>query len=41
MTGAKGADGRDMPLRKGLINVIMTKESNSWLIAVMHNMNLP
>jgi uncharacterized protein (TIGR02246 family) len=42
MTGAKGADGQDLALRKGLLNLIMTKDSSDkWLIAVMHNMDLP
>jgi uncharacterized protein (TIGR02246 family) len=41
MTGAMGADGKPRPLRKGLLNVIMTKDNNSWLITVMHNMDLP
>jgi uncharacterized protein (TIGR02246 family) len=41
MTGAKGADGQDMALRKGLLNFIMTKEGDKWLIKVMHNMDLP
>ncbi|MBC7919736.1 MAG: SgcJ/EcaC family oxidoreductase [Ferruginibacter sp.] len=41
MTGAKDAEGKDIPLRKGLLNFIMTKERGQWLITVMHNMNLP
>jgi uncharacterized protein (TIGR02246 family) len=41
MTGAKGPDGQDMPLRKGLLNFIMTRSSGQWLIMIMHNMDLP
>ena len=41
MTGAKGPDGQDIPLRKGLLNFIMTRSSDQWLITVMHNMDLP
>ena len=41
MTGAKGPDGQDIPLRKGLLNFIMTRPSGQWLIMVMHNMDLP
>ncbi|HVF86149.1 MAG TPA: SgcJ/EcaC family oxidoreductase [Pyrinomonadaceae bacterium] len=41
MTGAKNAEGQDIPLRKGLLNFVMTKESDKWFITVMHNMNLP
>jgi uncharacterized protein (TIGR02246 family) len=41
MTGAKGPDGQDIPLRKGLLNFIMTRASGQWLIMIMHNMDLP
>jgi uncharacterized protein (TIGR02246 family) len=41
MTGAKGPDGQGIPLRKGLLTFVMTKEGDRWLIAVMHNMDLP
>jgi hypothetical protein len=41
MTGAKGAEGQDVPLRKGLLNFVMTKDAVKWLITVMHNMDLP
>ena len=41
MTGIKGPEGQDMPQRKGLLNFIMTKNSEIWLITVMHNMDLP
>jgi uncharacterized protein (TIGR02246 family) len=40
MTGAKGPDGQDIPLRKGLLNFIMTRSSGQWLIMIMHNMDL-
>lgn len=41
MTGIKGPEDQDMPPRKGLLNVIMTKNNDIWLITVMHNMDLP
>jgi uncharacterized protein (TIGR02246 family) len=41
MTGAKTREGKAIPLRKGLLNFVMTKESGRWFITVMHNMDLP
>jgi len=41
MTGAKGQDGQEIPLRKGLLSFIMTRSSGQWLIMIMHNMDLP
>jgi uncharacterized protein (TIGR02246 family) len=41
MTGAKGPDGQDIPLRNGLLNFVMTRSNGQWLITVMHNMDLP
>ena len=41
MTGVKSPDGQEIPLRKGLLNFVMTREAGKWLIAVMHNMDLP
>jgi uncharacterized protein (TIGR02246 family) len=41
MAGVKSPEGQDMPPRKGLLNFIMTKNSNTWLITIMHNMDLP
>ncbi len=41
MTGARRMDGQEVPLRKGLLNFIMTRSENHWFIKVMHNMNLP
>ncbi len=41
MTGAKTREGKDIPLRKGLVNFVMTKEGGKWFITVMHNMDLP
>ena len=41
MTGAKTQEGKDIPLRNGLLNFVMTKESGQWFITVMHNMDLP
>jgi uncharacterized protein (TIGR02246 family) len=41
LTGAKTRDGQEIPLRKGLLNFVMTREKAHWLITVMHNMDLP
>jgi hypothetical protein len=41
MTGAKTQEGQDIPLRKGLLSFVITKDGEKWLITVMHNMNLP
>ena len=42
MTGAKRyTDGQEIPLRKGLLNFVMTRQAGQWLITVMHNMDLP
>jgi uncharacterized protein (TIGR02246 family) len=41
MTGAKTQEGKDISLRKGLLNFVMTKEGGQWFITVMHNMDLP
>ena len=40
MTGAKNQEGQDIPLRKGLLNFVLTKENDKWFITVMHNMDL-
>ena len=40
MTGAKSPEGRDIPLRHGLLNFVMTREGEKWYITIMHNMNL-
>lgn len=40
LTGIKGSEGQELPPRKGLLNLIMTKDGNDWLITVMHNMDL-
>jgi uncharacterized protein (TIGR02246 family) len=41
MTGAKGPDGQEIPLRKGLLNFTMTRStSGQWLIMIMHSMDL-
>jgi uncharacterized protein (TIGR02246 family) len=36
MTGAKAPDGADSPLRKGLLNWVMTKQNGQWMITVYH-----
>jgi uncharacterized protein (TIGR02246 family) len=41
MTGAIAFDGKDIPLRKGLSNLLLTRNGEQWLILIMHNMNLP
>ena len=41
MTGAKTQEGKEIPLRRGLLNFVMTKEGGQWFITVMHNMDLP
>ncbi len=41
MTGAKNPEGQDIPLRKALLNFVMTKDGEKWFIIVMHNMDLP
>jgi len=41
MIGAKGPDGQEIPLRKGLLNLVMTRSNGQWLTTVMHNMDLP
>jgi uncharacterized protein (TIGR02246 family) len=41
MTGARGLSGNERPLRKGLMSLVLVAEHGNWLIAVMHNMELP
>jgi uncharacterized protein (TIGR02246 family) len=41
MTGSTGMDGKEVPFRKGLLNLIMIREGDKWLISVMHNLDLP
>jgi uncharacterized protein (TIGR02246 family) len=41
MTGATDHNGSPRPPRKGLLNFIMTKEGDTWSIAVMNNTELP
>ena len=41
MTGAVDPQGDVIPLRKGLLNFVMTQDSGTWCIKVMHNMDLP
>lgn len=40
MTGAKDEQGQDRPMRKGLLNFVMTKEGGTWFVTVMHNTEL-
>src|ERR1700722_2186433 len=37
MTGALDSSGAPVPLRKGLLNFIVTDHDDRWSIAVMHN----
>lgn len=41
MRGARDRNGREISLRKGLLNLVMTKQGARWVISVMHNMDLP
>src|SRR5664279_6441154 len=36
MTGAQTPDGKAIPFRKGLINLLMIRYSDQWLILIMH-----
>jgi uncharacterized protein (TIGR02246 family) len=40
MTGSTSPAGQSIPLRKGLLNFVMTRKNEKWLISVMHNMEL-
>ncbi len=37
MTGATEQDGTQMPIRKGLLNWLVTNNGKKWMITVMHN----
>ncbi len=41
MTGSTDGSGVPIPLRKGLLNFLMTKQAGQWSILVMHNLELP
>jgi uncharacterized protein (TIGR02246 family) len=41
ITGTKAADGSDVPPRKGLMIVTMTKQNGRWLITVFHEAEFP
>ena len=36
LTGTKGANGEDVPARKGLYDWIATRQNGQWLINVLH-----
>lgn len=40
MTGARDPNGNEWPSRRGLINMLVTRNDGDWEIAVMHNMEL-
>jgi uncharacterized protein (TIGR02246 family) len=40
MTGALTPDGVSLPVRTGLLDLVFTSSSGSWLITVMHNVDL-
>jgi len=40
MSGATSPQGEDVPLRKGILHLVVTKDGDAWLIAVMHNREL-
>jgi uncharacterized protein (TIGR02246 family) len=41
IAGTKAADGSEMPARKGLMIVLMTKQSGRWLIGSFHEAEYP
>ena len=41
MTGARDPHGNPWPARTGLLNWIVTRHGERWLIDVSHNMDLP
>jgi uncharacterized protein (TIGR02246 family) len=41
MSGARDPNGNPWPDRKGLVNLVATDHQGSWLIDVLHNMDLP
>jgi uncharacterized protein (TIGR02246 family) len=41
ITGTKAADGSDIPVRKGLMIVVLTKENSRWQISVFHEAEFP
>jgi uncharacterized protein (TIGR02246 family) len=41
MPGACDPAGNQWPSRRGLMNLLITRERGAWSIAVMHNMELP
>jgi uncharacterized protein (TIGR02246 family) len=41
VTGRIDADGKALPIMKGIMVWTMTKEKGQWLIKVMHNVSLP
>jgi uncharacterized protein (TIGR02246 family) len=43
MTGSKAPDGSniDLPLRKGLLDLVMTKQNGRWLISIFHETEFP
>jgi hypothetical protein len=41
ITGTKTADGAEIPPRKGLMIVMMTKQDGRWLIGTFHEAEYP
>jgi uncharacterized protein (TIGR02246 family) len=41
ITGTKAADGSEIPPRKGLMIVLMTKQNGRWLIGTFHESEYP
>ena len=41
ITGTKSADGSEVPLRKGLMVLLMTKQNGRWLIGTFHESEYP
>ena len=41
ITGTKAADGSDIPVRKGLMIAVLTKQDGRWLISNLHEAEFP
>jgi uncharacterized protein (TIGR02246 family) len=40
ITGAASDDGKEIPVRRGILTVIVTKDKGAWLITVYHELEL-
>jgi uncharacterized protein (TIGR02246 family) len=41
MIGARDPHDNELPPRRGILNLVVTRNDDAWAIAVMHNMDLP